>query len=87
MARRWRRLRLWARQNRLGFWLAVLLGLAALAYAVVRFTDATRSYVGPEYEPKDMERQRYLGREGGPGDAQPGARGRPLGDGRKGTDR
>ena len=65
MARRWLRLRLWARQNRLGFWLAVLLGLGGLAYAVVHFTGATGRYDPIYYEPKDLERQRHLERQGG----------------------
>ena len=41
----------------------MLLGLAGLGYAVVVLTEASRSYVGGEYEPKDMERQRYLERQ------------------------
>ena len=65
MARWRRRLRLWARQNRLGLWLAVLLGLGGLAYAVVRFTEATGRYGPTYYEPKDIERQRFQERQGG----------------------
>ncbi len=65
MARWRRRLRLWARHNRLGLWLAVLLGLVGLAYAVTRFTEATGRYGPSYYEPKDLERQRLLERQGG----------------------
>ena len=66
MARWQRRLRLWARQKRLGLWLAVLLGLGGLAYVVVRFTEATRRYAPSYYEPKDLERQHLLeGQRGG----------------------
>ena len=62
---RWRRLRLWARQNRLGLWLAVLLGVGGLAYAVVCFTEAMGRYAPSYYEPKDLERQRQWERQGG----------------------
>ncbi len=61
---RWRwRLAWWARQNRVGLWLTLLVVLAALAYAVAVFTEAGRRYGPGGYEPKDMERQRFLERQ------------------------
>ncbi len=63
MARWRRRLAWWARQNRVGFWLAALLGMLGLAYGLVVLTDAARTYVFPGYEPKDIERQQQLERE------------------------
>jgi hypothetical protein len=62
---RYVRFRLWARQRRLALWLAVLLGLLALAYGVTRFIEATGRYGPSGYDPKDMERQRYLEQQRG----------------------
>ncbi len=60
-----RRLGLWFRERRVGLWLAVLLGLVGLAYAVTRFIEATGRYGPSYYEPKDIERQRYQEQQGG----------------------
>lgn len=67
MARWRRRLAWWARQNRVGLWLTVIVILAVLAYAVAFLTEAGRRYPPGGYEPKDMERQRSLEREEGTG--------------------
>lgn len=67
MARWRRRLAWWARQNRVGLWVTLLVALAVLAYAVTSFTDAARRYGPAGYEPKDMDRQRLLEREQGGG--------------------
>ncbi|HEY7676660.1 MAG TPA: hypothetical protein VIG69_06295 [Candidatus Methylomirabilis sp.] len=65
MARWHVRFMLWARQRRLGLWLAVLLGLLGMAYAVTRFIEATGRYGPSYYDPKDIERQRFLERQRG----------------------
>lgn len=60
MARWGRRLAFWARQNRVGLWAVLFVLLAALAYAVTLLTESARRYGPGGYEPKDLERQRYL---------------------------
>ena len=63
MARWRRRLDWWARQNRLGVWLLALLAILALAYGLVILTEAARTYVFPDYEPKDIHRQQQWERK------------------------
>jgi hypothetical protein len=65
---RWRRrLAWWARQNRLGVWLLALVVILALAYGMVILMEAARTYVFPDYEPKDIQRQQQWEREQGTG--------------------
>ena len=61
---RWRRrIARWSRRRRAGLWLAVVLVLAAVAYALVYFGQVTSRYQPLGYEPKDIERQRLLEQE------------------------
>ena len=60
MARWGRRLRHWARRNRLGAWLVVIAALLGLAYALALLTNATSRYAPSFYEPKDLERGRQV---------------------------
>ncbi len=62
-----RRLAWWARQNRLGFWVLALGAIVALAYGLVILMDAARTYVFPDYEPKDIHRQEQWERKQEPG--------------------
>ncbi len=57
-----RRLLYWVHQKRVGLWLALLIGLGALAYALAVFTDASHRYAPSYYEPKDMERWQWVQR-------------------------
>ena len=73
-----RRLKWWARQNRIGLWAAVCVALAALAYGLVYFTEKSSVYQPLGYEPKDIERQRFLERTGEAGPGERGAADRPA---------
>lgn len=55
-----RRLGWWMRENRLGLWAGLVIGFAALAYALVLFTDASHRYGPTYYEPKDLDRWEWV---------------------------